>query len=106
VFGCFEWEVNDSPCPAIDGLKAEGAAMVKKTDDSFVDSVILMGAGEVESHEIAVYEGLIISADAMGRGDVVDLLERNLAQEKQALAKGTAQLRQVVAVSPKVPASN
>jgi ferritin-like metal-binding protein YciE len=105
VFGCFEWAVDDSPCPTIEALQKEGASMVKKTDDSFVDSVILMGAGEVEHHEIAVYEGLITSADAMGRQDVVDLLQKNLTQEQAALEKASTQLKHVVAVSPKPTAA-
>jgi ferritin-like metal-binding protein YciE len=90
VFGAFEWEVDDSPCPAIDGLKAEGKAMMKKTDDWLVDGVILQGAVEVEHHEIGVYENLILNAQAMGRDDVVDLLRQNLGSEESALQKVTA----------------
>jgi ferritin-like metal-binding protein YciE len=101
VFGAFEWEIDDSPCPAIDGLEKEGKATVKKTDDSFVDSVILQGAVEMEHHEIGVYTNLILNARAMGRQDVVDLLEKNLHSEEQALQKVIAQQEQVAAVSPK-----
>jgi ferritin-like metal-binding protein YciE len=101
VFGAFEWEIDDSPCPAIDGLEKEGKAVVKKTDDSFVDSVILQGAVEIEHHEIGVYTNLILNARAMGRQDVVDLLEQNLHSEEQALQKVIAQQAQVAAVSPK-----
>jgi ferritin-like metal-binding protein YciE len=101
VFGAFEWDIDDSPCPAIDGLEKEGKATVKKTDDSFVDSVILQGAVEVEHHEIGVYTNLILNARAMGRQDVVDLLEKNLHSEESALQKVIAQQEQVAAVSPK-----
>jgi ferritin-like metal-binding protein YciE len=101
VFGAFEWDIDDSPCPAIDGLEKEGKATVKKTDDSFVDSVILQGAVEVEHHEIGVYTNLILNARAMGRQDVVDLLEKNLHSEENALQKVIAQQEQVAAVSPK-----
>jgi ferritin-like metal-binding protein YciE len=80
-------EVDDSPCPAIDGLHAEGKATIKKTDDSVVDAVILSGAAETEAHEIAVYETLIMNADARGARGVADLLRQNLAQEKAALQK-------------------
>ena len=86
---------------AIDGLEKEGKAGVKKTDDSFVDSVILQGAVEIEHHEIGVYTNLILNARAMGRQDVVDLLERNLRSEEQALQKATALQEHVAAVSPK-----
>lgn len=101
VFAAFDWEIDDSPCPAIEGLKTEGKTMIKKTDDSFVDSVILQGALEVEQHEIGVYTNLILNARAMGRDDVVDLLQRNLDSEEQALQKVTAQQEQVAAASPK-----
>src|SRR5947209_8362701 len=101
VFGAFEWEIDDSPCPAIDGLKAEGKTMIKKTDDSIVDSVILQGAVEVEHHEIGVYTNMILNAKAMGRDDVADLLQRNLGSEEQALQKVTALQERVAAVAPK-----
>ena len=101
VFGAFEWEVDDCPCPAIEGLEKEGKAMIKKTDDSFVDSVILQGAVEVEHHEIGAYTNLILNARAMGRQDVVDLLEQNLHSEAEALQKVIAQQEHVAAVSPK-----
>ena len=103
VFGALDWDIDDSPCPAIDGLKSEGKAMMKKTDDSFVDSVILQGAVEVEHHEIGVYTNLILNARAMGRADVVDLLQKNLGSEERALAKVIALQEQVAAVSPKQP---
>jgi ferritin-like metal-binding protein YciE len=102
VFTAFEWGIDDSPCPAIDGLKAESKATVKKTDDSIVDSVILQGAAEIEHHEIGVYENLILNARAMGREDVADLLTRNLGSEQEALRKVMSLQRQVATVTPKV----
>ena len=79
VFGCFEWEVDTSPCPAIDGLRAEGKAMIKKTHDRLVDSVILQGCVEVEHHEIGVYQNLILNAGAMGRHEA--MLQRTAEQQ-------------------------
>ena len=78
-------EPDDSPCPAIEGIEKEGKANIKKADDSLVDAVILSGAAETEHHEIAVYEGLITEAQAMGKHDIVNLLERNLEQEQHTL---------------------
>jgi ferritin-like metal-binding protein YciE len=101
VFALFGWEVDDSPCPAIEGLEKEGAAMIKKTDDSLVDSVILQGAVEVEHHEIGVYENLIINANAMDRQDVVAVLERNIESEQSALEKVKVLQAEVAAVTPK-----
>jgi ferritin-like metal-binding protein YciE len=78
-------EPDDSPCPAIDGLKSEGKATIKKTDDSVVDAVILSAAAETEHHEIAVYESLITNAEARGASEVVALLRENLQSEQQTL---------------------
>jgi ferritin-like metal-binding protein YciE len=104
AFAAFGWDVDDSPCPAIEGIQKEGKANAKKTDDSIVDSVLLTGAAETEHHEIAVYEGLIINARAMGRDDVVGLLEKNLEQEEHTLSEVKDGLHKVAAVSPQQPA--
>ena len=80
-------DVDDSPCPAIEGLEKEGQATVKKTDDRVVDAVLLASANETEHHEIAVYETLITNAEARGATDVAELLRQNLAQEQAALQK-------------------
>ena len=87
VFELFGWEIDDSPCPTIEGLEKEAKATVKKSDDEIVDGIILQGAVEVEHHEIAVYENLIIQATAMGRDDVVELLRANIESEHSALEK-------------------
>ena len=77
--------VDDSPSPVTKGLAKEGKSTIRKTDDALVDAVLLSGAAETEHHEIAVYEGLITFAQAMGKGEVVQLLEHNLEQEKHTL---------------------
>ena len=85
AFSALGEEPDDSPCPAIQGLDKEGKANIKKADDSVVDAVILSGAAETEHHEIAVYEGLITEAEAMGKQDIVRLLQENLDQEQHTL---------------------
>jgi ferritin-like metal-binding protein YciE len=85
VFEAFGWDPDDSPCPAIEGLEKEAKATVKKTDDALVDAVLLSGAAETEHHEIAVYEGLITHAHAMGKAEVVEVLKQNLEQEQHTL---------------------
>lgn len=77
--------VDDSPCPAIEGLEKEGQAAIKKTDDRIVDAVILAGAAETEHHEIAVYETLVTNAEARGAPEVAELLRQNLDQEQHTL---------------------
>ena len=87
AFSAIGEEPDDSPCPAIEGLDKEGKANIKKADDVVVDAVILSGAAETEHHEIAVYEGLITDAQAMGKDDVVQLLQQNLEQEQHTLGE-------------------
>lgn len=101
TFALCDWQVDDSACPAIEGLEKEGKAMAKKADDVLVDSVLLQSALEVEHHEIGVYENLIVNADAMGRQDVVRQLEPNLRSEQAALEKVRALQAEVAAVTPK-----
>jgi ferritin-like metal-binding protein YciE len=79
-------EVDDSACPAIEGLEKEGKANLKMVDESLTDDVILSGVTETEHHEMAVYEGLITKAEAMGEQDVAALLRENLGEEEAALA--------------------
>lgn len=98
AFSALGWEVDESPCPAIEGIEKEGKATIKKTDDAVVDSVILEGAMETEHHEMAVYENLIINARAMGRDDVAQLMQRNLDQEQHALQKVKTLAEQVATV--------
>ena len=87
AFAAFGWEIVGSPCPAIEGIEKEGKANVRKARGALVDDVLLAGAAETEHHEIAVYEGLITHAYAMGKGDVVELLRHNLEQEQHTLAE-------------------
>jgi ferritin-like metal-binding protein YciE len=99
AFGAFGWDVDTSPCPAIEGLEKEGKANLKKADDHLVDSVLLQGATEVEHHEIGVYENLIINAQAMGRDDVVQILRRNLEVEVHTLEEVKTEQTKVAAVT-------
>ena len=87
VFRALGAEVDESSCPAIEGLEKEGQAMLKMVDDTLNDQVILSGVCETEHHEIAVYDGLITTADAMGDQDVVALLQENLESEQATLQK-------------------
>jgi ferritin-like metal-binding protein YciE len=109
AFAALGWEVDDSPCPAIEAIEKEAKATVKKADDAVVDDavvddVLLSGAAETEHHEIAVYEGLIIHAHAMGKGDVVELLKQNLEQERHTLAEVQEATEKAAAASSGQPA--
>src|SRR4051812_28224200 len=73
--------------PVADGIAQHAEQMLGKVDDSLVDAVLAGGAAETEHHEIAVYEGLITMAEAMGADDVVSLLQENLDQEQRTLSE-------------------
>ena len=85
AFSALGGEQQVQPCPAIDGLKAEAEQLISQTSKQLVDAVLIGGAAETEHHEIAVYEGLITKAEAMGEEDVVALLQENLEQEQHTL---------------------
>jgi ferritin-like metal-binding protein YciE len=100
AFNALGEQPDEKPCPAIEGIEKEGQSTIKMADDSVVDAVILSGAAETEHHEIAVYEGLITHAQAMGNQQVASLLQQNLEQEEHTLdevKQATQQLAQQTA---------
>lgn len=88
-------EPDENACPAIEGIEKEGNATIKKSSDGVVDAVILDGAAETEHHEIAVYEGLIMHAEALGHEDLVPLFEENLEQERHMLEEVKRETRKI-----------
>jgi ferritin-like metal-binding protein YciE len=88
-------DVDESSCPAIEGLEKEGESMLKMVDDRLNDHVIVSGVTETEHHEIAVYEGLIENAEAMGHDEVLALLQQNLDDEEAALQKAQTMSREL-----------
>jgi ferritin-like metal-binding protein YciE len=85
AFGALGAEPDEKPCLVIEAIDKESKANIKIAGDGMVDAVILSGAAETEHHEIAVYEGLIAHAEALGEQDVVTLLRQNLEQEQHTL---------------------
>jgi ferritin-like metal-binding protein YciE len=85
AFAALGMEPDDKPCPVIEAIDKEGRAQIKRAADGLVDDIILAGAAETEHHEIAVYEWLIAHVEAMGKPDVVGLLQQNLEQEQHTL---------------------
>ena len=82
-------KVKAEKCPGIEGIKQEHDDFVKTQSPSpEVLDAFLTGAGaRTEHYEIAAYEGLIASAEAMGEDRVAKLLSDNLGQEQEALQK-------------------
>jgi ferritin-like metal-binding protein YciE len=87
AFAALGWEADGKPCPVLEAIDKERRSQIKRADDRLTDDAILAGAAATEHYEIAVYEWLVDQVDAMGRPDVVALLQRNLAQEQHALAE-------------------
>ena len=67
------------------GIATEGEKLMGKVDDELMDAVLLGAAAKTEHVEIAMYEGLITKAAAMGADEVVALLQENLEQEQHTL---------------------
>ncbi|MBA2383542.1 MAG: ferritin-like domain-containing protein [Actinobacteria bacterium] len=77
--------------PAVEGLtlqhKGFAAAAADDVQPEVLDLVALGSAAATEHHEISAYESLITLAEGVGETDIVPLLERNLDQERNMLAR-------------------
>jgi ferritin-like metal-binding protein YciE len=89
AFAALGEKAKAEKCPAIDGIKKEHDDFVKDESPSreILNSFLTGSGARTEHYEIAAYEGLIISANAMGEVKVAKLLSDNLAHEKAALQK-------------------
>ena len=76
-------------CPGIEGLKKEHDEFVSNESPSqeILDAFLTGAGARTEHYEIAAYEGLVTTAEAMGEDEVARLLNENLAQEQNALRK-------------------
>jgi ferritin-like metal-binding protein YciE len=80
------WLVKAEKCSGIEGIKQEHDDL-QAPSPALLDSFLTGAGARAEHYEIAAYEGLIASAEAMGEGKVAELLSDNLGQEKEALQK-------------------
>jgi ferritin-like metal-binding protein YciE len=76
-------------CPGIDGIKEEHDVFMKENNpsDEVRDVFVTGAAARTEHYEIAAYNGLIGMARSLGERRSVELLDKNLKQEKEALRK-------------------
>jgi ferritin-like metal-binding protein YciE len=73
---------------AIDGLVAQHDKIVKHIESAELRDIFNAGAAAKTEHlEIAAYEGMITTAEALADDETASLLEENLDEEKQALKK-------------------
>jgi ferritin-like metal-binding protein YciE len=71
---------------ALDGLVAQREKVIKNIESDEVREVFNAGAAAKTEHlEIAAYESMIRTAGGLGQPEIVDLLEENLADEKDTL---------------------
>jgi ferritin-like metal-binding protein YciE len=85
VFELLDEEPQPEKCVGFEGLKKEHDQLVEESSSSLIDIVDVGAAARTENYEIAAYEGLRRMAKALAEDKAVDLLDRNLKQEKEAL---------------------
>ena len=85
VFELLGEEPKAEKCVGFEGLKSEHDHLVEESSSSLIDMVDVGAAARTENYEIAAYEGLRRMAKALGEDEAVELLDANLAQEKEAL---------------------
>jgi ferritin-like metal-binding protein YciE len=84
------FEMMDKParakkCEAMDGLIREAQDIMESTEEGVVrDAGIISGAQKIEHYEIASYGTLCAFAKTLGEGEIADLLEQTLNEEKEA----------------------
>jgi ferritin-like metal-binding protein YciE len=85
VFEIFGEPAEEEECVGFEGLKKEHEQLVEESSSDLIDLVDLGAAARTENYEIAAYESLRRMAKAMGEDKAVDLLDKNLKEEKEAL---------------------
>jgi ferritin-like metal-binding protein YciE len=85
VFKALGEEVQVEACVGFEGLKSEHEQLSREISDPLIDLVDLGAAARTENYEIAAYESLRRLAKALGQDKAVDLLDQNLADEKETL---------------------
>lgn len=85
VFEVFGEPVEVEECVGFEGLKKEHEQLVEESSSDLIDLVDLGAAARTENYEIAAYESLRRMAKALGEDKAVDLLDKNLKEEKDAL---------------------
>jgi ferritin-like metal-binding protein YciE len=87
VFEIFGEEPEIEKCIGFEGLKEEHEALLRESSPALIDLIDLSAAARTENDEIAAYEGLRRMAKSLREDQAVDLLDKNLEQEKDALGK-------------------
>lgn len=90
VFRLHGAEVKSVTCPAIDGIIDEAEEVAGEVADKQVlDAALIAAAQAVEHYEMTRYGTLAAWAKQLGRADCASILEKTLAEEKNADSKLT-----------------
>lgn len=81
AFSLLELPESTAGSPSTKGISKQAHALVERSRPALRDRVTLSAALGNEHYEISAYQGLIVSAEALGATDVVALLRQNLDQE-------------------------
>jgi ferritin-like metal-binding protein YciE len=91
VFELLDEKAGSKPCAGMKGLLQEGEEVMQEDMDEelLYDAALIGAAQKVEHYEIAAYGTVRTFAQMLGNGQVVDLLEQTLEEEKEADRKLT-----------------
>ncbi|GGF28553.1 ferritin-like domain-containing protein [Flavobacterium limi] len=85
VFSLIGEKATAKKCDAMEGLIEEGESIIEETEKGPVrDAGIIAASQKIEHYEIAAYGTLAAFATTLGEDDAVLLLEKTLAEEKEA----------------------
>lgn len=85
VFSLIGEKAAAKKCDAMEGLIKEGESIMEETEKGPVrDAGIIAASQKIEHYEIATYGTLAAFAATLGEDDAVLLLEKTLAEEKEA----------------------
>lgn len=85
VFSLVGEKAAAKKCDAMEGLIKEGESIMEETEKGPVrDAGIIAASQKIEHYEIAAYGTLAAFATTLGEDDAVLLLEKTLAEEKEA----------------------
>jgi ferritin-like metal-binding protein YciE len=86
VFDLLGHKPQAKKCDAMEGITEEGASIIEDTEDgtSTRDVALIMAGQKAEHYEIATYGGLTQVAKTLGYNQIASILQKTLAEEKEA----------------------
>ncbi|MDQ3858985.1 MAG: DUF892 family protein [Actinomycetota bacterium] len=85
VFNKLGEQPQSEECIGFQGLKKEHEELVGESAEELIDLVAVGAVARTEHYEVAAYENLITMARGLDERDVVELLEKNMKDDKETL---------------------